>query len=338
MKLLIIYFITVLFFNYLLKKYKILNSYSGSIHQKFANDSTTLSGGIYIFIPFILSLFFEFSLIFLFCASLFFILGLLSDLNYLNEPKLRLFIQFIILAFFVFSLKIEVLPTRIDFIDNNFQNTFLSYLFTVFCLLILINGSNFIDGLNGLLLGYFILILFFLFKLEILSLIDLNFVNLNHFIFLLIFILILNYFNLLFLGDNGSYLLSFIIGYLLIVIYNNSVFVSPYFIILLLWYPCFENLFSIIRKNIYKNDPLKADNYHLHHYLYKFLKNKFNLSKLFANNLTSIIINLFNFIIFYAGSEYKNLTHVQLLLIILSILFYFSAYFLLKSNLKNKFD
>jgi len=338
MKLLILYFIVVLFFNYLLKKYKILNSYSGSIHQKFANDSATLSGGIYIFIPFIFSFFFEFSLIFIFCASLFFILGLLSDLNYLNEPKLRLFIQFIILVFFVFSLKIEVLPTRIDFIDNNFQNTFLSYLFTVFCLLILVNGSNFIDGLNGLLLGYVILILFFLFKLEILSLIDLNFVNLNHFIFLLIFILILNYSNLLFLGDNGSYFLSFIIGYLLIVIYNNSTFVSPYFIILLLWYPCFENLFSIIRKNIYKNDPLKADNYHLHHYLYKFIKSKFDVSKLFANNLTSIIINLVNFIIFYTGSEYKNLTHVQLLLIILSILFYFSAYFFLKRILKNKFD
>ena len=336
MKLLFFYFIAVLFFNYLLKKYKILNSYSGSIHQKFTNDSVTLSGGIFIFIPFIYIFIFEYSLIFIFCASLFFILGLLSDLNYLNNPKLRLFIQFIILVFFVFSLKIEVLPTRIDFIDNNFQNTFLSYFFTVFCLLILLNGSNFIDGLNGLLLGYIILILFFLFKLEILILIDTNFVNIYYFIFLLLFLLILNYFNFLFLGDNGSYLLSFIIGYLLIIIYNNSTHLSPYFIILLLWYPCFENLFSIIRKKIYKNDPLKADNYHLHHYLYKYVKNKFEVSKLFANNLTSIIVNLFNFIIFYIGSEYKNLTYVQLSLIIFCILIYFSAYFFLKNILKNK--
>ena len=56
MKLLILYFITVLFSNYLLKKYKILNSYSGSIHQKFANDSATLSGGIYIFIQYNLTI------------------------------------------------------------------------------------------------------------------------------------------------------------------------------------------------------------------------------------------------------------------------------------------
>ena len=33
------------------------------------------------------------------------------------------------------------------------------FIFTTFCLMILINGSNFIDGLNGLLLGYSLLII-----------------------------------------------------------------------------------------------------------------------------------------------------------------------------------
>ena len=83
-------------------------------------------------------------MIFVICGSLLFLLGLLSDTNFLDKPKLRLILQFIILTFFVLILKIEVFPTRIDFIDNNFQNTYLSYFFTVFCLLILINGSNFI--------------------------------------------------------------------------------------------------------------------------------------------------------------------------------------------------
>ena len=69
-----------------------------------------------------------------------------------------------------------------------------------------------------------------------------------------------------------DYTLSFIIGYNLIVIYNKTFSISPYFIILLLWYPCFENLFSIIRKNLYNVDPLSADNKHLHHYLYLFVK------------------------------------------------------------------
>ena len=330
MILLITYFVFILAVNIFFKKYKILSSHNGSNHQKFVNDSVTLSGGIFIFFPFLLITFFNFNLILIISVSLIFLLGLLSDLSYLNKPKLRLVLQFIILIFFVLSLKIEVFPTRIDFIDNNFQNTYLSYFFTVFCFLILINGSNFIDGLNGLLLGYIILILFFIFKLEFQSLVEIDTVYFSQFVFLLIFILILNYFNLLFLGDNGSYFLSFIIGYNLIVIYNKTFSISPYFIILLLWYPCFENLFSIIRKNLYKVDPLSADNKHLHHYLYLFVKNKFNLSKLFANNLTSLFINLFNFIIFYIGSEFYTVTYAQLMLILISIAVYLSTYFILR--------
>ena len=194
MTILIIYFIFVLILNYIFKKFKILNSFSGSNHQKFVNDSVTLSGGILFFFPFLI-IFFEIGLIFIFCASLFLLLGLLSDTNNLNKPKLRLFFQFTILTFFVLSQKIEVLPTRIEFIDNNFQNTYLSYFFSVFCLLILINGSNFIDGLNGLLLGYVILIFLFLTKLELIGLVGINTDYINQFIFILVFILLLNYYS-----------------------------------------------------------------------------------------------------------------------------------------------
>ena len=335
MILFIIYLILIFILNNFLKKLNLLTSYSGSNHQKFANEAVTLSGGIFIFIPF-LFIFFEFNLIFVICTSLLFLLGLLSDTNILDKPKLRLILQFIILTYFVLSLKIEVLPTRIDFIDNNFQNTYLSYFFTLFCLLILINGSNFIDGLNGLLLGYLILILFFIIKLDMASYIYIDYLKFNYFIFLLLFILVLNFLNLLFLGDSGSYSISFIVGYFLIIIYNKATFVSPYFIILLLWYPCFENLFSIIRKNVYKNDPLKADNKHLHHYLYIFLKSKFKISNLIANNLTSIIINLFNLIIFYIGSKYNTLTYVQFILIFICITFYLIIYFFLKKKVNSQ--
>ena len=113
--------------------------------------------------------------------------------------------------------------------------------------MILINGSNFIDGLNGLLLGYFLLILFILYKLNLLTILIFLIVFIYFFI-ILIFIFILNFINQLFLGDGGAYSLSFLFGFVLIYIYNSTEFITPYFIILLLWYPCFENLFSIIRK------------------------------------------------------------------------------------------
>ena len=90
-------------------------------------------------------------------------MGTLSDFNYLSSAKKSFCSNRIV--FFLFYFKIGGYPTRIEVIDNLFNNSIVSYTFTAFCLLILINGSNFIDGLNGLLLSYFTLILIFLLKL-----------------------------------------------------------------------------------------------------------------------------------------------------------------------------
>ena len=46
------------------------------------------------------------------------------------------------------------------------------------------------------------------------------------------------------------------------------------FIVIILWYPAFETLFSIIRKIIYKSQPSSPDNYHLHHLIYLFFNKK----------------------------------------------------------------
>ena len=120
--------------------------------------------------------------------------------------------------------------------------------FTSFCLLILINGSNFIDGMNGLLLIYISLLLFVIFKLELLPQSIMNKDLLIYLIFFMIILTILNLFNILMLGDTGAYLISFFIGYLIINCHKFNPNISPYFFITLVWYPCYENLFSILRK------------------------------------------------------------------------------------------
>ena len=38
----------------------------------------------------------------------------------------------------------------INFIDYLNQDIYFNYLFVTFCIVIIINGSNFIDGMNGL--------------------------------------------------------------------------------------------------------------------------------------------------------------------------------------------
>ena len=155
-------------------------------------------------------------------------------------------------------------------------------------------------------------------------------------IFLLFFLYILNLFNKTQLGDGGAYLLSFLSAIYLINFANENNFISPYFIILLLWYPCFENLFSIIRKRMSKTLATKPDNNHLHQLLFFLILKKLKIKKkLIANNLTSIIINIYNFVIFFISSEKYYDSTFQLLLILTNIVIYSCAYIYLYKYRKN---
>ena len=90
----------------------------------------------------------------------------------------------------------------------------------------------------------------------------------------LILLFFLNIYNKLFLGDSGSYLLGFLFSIELINFYLNNLNISPFFIILLLWYPAFENLFSILRKINFNKSPIYPDTNHLHQLIFSFFRKK----------------------------------------------------------------
>ena len=78
-----------------------------------------------------------------------------------------------------------------------------------------------------------------------------------------------------------------------------------------------------------------ADNYHLHHCIYSFLKRK-NFKS--PNNLTGFIINSVNFISLIIGMNYFNSTKYLTLIILINILVYIVIYnYLIKQNLRKKF-
>ena len=159
--------------------------------------------------------------------------------------------------------------------------------------------------------------------------------EINFLIFSLFLILILNLLNHFFLGDSGSYLIAIFFGYLLISIYNTVSDISPYYIILLLWYPCFEILFSFLRKYLCNKSPMKPDNQHLHQLLFSFYKKKFfGLNEYYLNILSSISINMFNLLIINLASINPNLTTFQIKLIFFAVIIYFLIYFCLSKNLK----
>ena len=171
------------FLSFLFQKFKLLLSNTGDQHQNFITKlNVPLCGGLIIFLSFVfifkdnltISLFF-----FLFSVLL---LGLFSDVKSISSAQIRLIFQFIITIVFFYISDLRLSETGIEIIDkwNNFY--LLNYLFVSFCLIILINGSNFIDGLNGLCLGYYLLVTYFIFKNAFFSTIFFDNINLIIFI------------------------------------------------------------------------------------------------------------------------------------------------------------
>ena len=311
-----------------LNKLKIFNHLKKDKHQLFADENFVIPiGGYYIILSILILNFhfikFEFLYIFLI-----FLIGVLSDLKKFNSPKYRLLTQAVLILFFVYQFEIQILSTRLDFLDTLLNNYFFNIFFVSFCILIVINGTNFIDGLNGLVLLYFSSILLIL----IISDLNIYFFNNEFFLIQLIiiffFILILNLLNKIYLGDSGSYVIGFVFGFQLIQIYLNNQYISPFFIILLLWYPCFENLFSILRKNRFKKSPINPDTKHLHQLLFYFLNKKFNFKKkIISNGLTSFVINIYNFLIFLIGLNFITKTNIQIILILVNLIIYLILYY-----------
>ena len=313
----------VLILNYSLRKFKFLVDKKYSIHKSFAStDLIPISGGIVFFFSIITflstdNLYSKILIIFIF------LIGLLSDLNYLISPVKRILLQLFFIFLFIYINEIYVETIRLDIIDQLLQNIIFKIIFTSFCLLVLINGSNFIDGLNTILIGYYIILSFICILL--IKKFGLHHTNFQNFIIIISTLCVLftfNFFGKLFSGDGGAYLISFIIGIFLINLVSFSAQISPYFVACLLWYPAYENLFSIFRKTILKKSIIKPDNRHLHHLIFLYFKNKIKLKNSLLNSISGISVNIFNLIIFYNAYQNMSQTKNLIFLIFISVIVY----------------
>ena len=333
-----VYLLLVILLSLIFKKKGIFLNYSGDIHQSFSNKKNIpLAGGLFVLIPIVF--FLNDLLINCFIISIY-LIGFFSDRKILVSPKKRFLIQCVLILLFVVIFDIRINSSRIELFDVILSNKIFAIPFSAFCLLILINGSNFIDGLNGLLISCTIIILLMLVKLNLIDNSIISDHSINLILLILLLLLLLNIFNVLMLGDSGAYLLGFFMGFIIISSHVKNPNISPYFFISLIWYPCFENLFSILRKINKEFSPLKPDSKHLHQLVFFFLSKRFNLKLVISNNLSSVIICLFNFLIVYISTLNPSSTIFQIKLIATSIIFYNLFYVLLfrfyKLNLISK--
>ena len=333
--LLILYLSSFILLFYIKKK-KILTNKTGDLHQTYTSKKEIpLFGGIFLYLFMLVSTQQENLIFFIFCFILL-ILGILSDMKKIISPQIRLFLQFLLIFSFVYLFNLEIQTIRIQVFDQLLDNVLFNILFTSFCILIIVNGSNFIDGVNTLTIGYFLIVIIALIKLDNSGLNIYSIININYFLYSLIFLFFLNLFNQIYLGDHGAYLLGFVSSVLLVNFYYYNQNVSPFFIVLLLWYPAFETLFSIIRKIKFKRTPIDPDIFHLHHLIFNFIKQKYQINKnSLCNSLTGCLINLYNFAIIFFSLRDINNSQYQIMLILFNILIYS---FLYLRFFKKKFD
>ena len=162
--------------NFVFKKFNILIDQTKiSHHKSFINGYKTipLSGGLIFFLVLIFFLpknynYFTILIFFIF------LVGLFSDLNILHSPTFRITFQTITIVVYLLLFDNYINSIRVDFFDNLLNIFFIKLFFTSFCLLVLINGTNFIDGVNTLAVGYFIAIIANIFYLAEIKDLDLD--------------------------------------------------------------------------------------------------------------------------------------------------------------------
>ena len=333
----IISIIFFIFFNQICIKNKIfLSNTNISNHKSFIKNQNIIpiSGGLFIlFSNVILQNNFFYDYYNYFYLSIF-LIGFYADFSKNFKPILRIVTQILVVGLLLNISDILVKDVRISLFNFFLNKHYFALIFTVFCILVFVNGANLIDGVNLSAIGYFLLIFTVIYLLSINNnfYLDREFVKIQ--IFLLIIILLFNFFNKSYLGDSGVYLLSLISSVTIINFVNTNNSISPYFAVLLLWYPCFENLFSIIRRLLNKGSTSEPDNKHLHHLIYSFL----NMKKInYSNNLTGAIILSFNTIILFLSYKFYSKTQILLLIIFLAIFLYLLFYLIMRKKIKTLF-
>ena len=225
-----------------------------------------------------------FSLLFLIYS--FFFLGLFDDKYNLTPLKKILFSISAILLASLFNNNLTITNFSLSFYDNRIFLENLSIIFTIFCVLILINSLNFYDGINGQ-----SCLIFFAFFVYLLLKSDLAVFYLLCLI-LIIIIMFLNLRNLIFLGDSGIFLLGIILSISLIYEYNvqkNIIYADEIFFLLLL--PGLDLVRLTLTRILRSKNPLTGDREHVHHLLI----NKYSLV---ASNILLFFLSIFPIVLF----------------------------------------
>ena len=267
----------------------------------------------------------------LFGSLIVFIFSFYEDLKQSLSPYFRLIILFI--GSFVFTFFSELPDINISLLQSIKDHEVIKILLFILSLMLLMNGFNFIDGLNGLSSFNFLSIVSSVLYVGYFYN-DIFIVHLS--VFIIIFAIVVFLFNFpfgkIFLGDSGSYIYALFSGALIIYLFQRHSQLPTLLAMVILSYPITEMLFSISRKILLKYSPLRPDVNHLHHLIFKKLSG--NLKS--RNNIASLMMLPFciaPFLLTYFSINY-NLND-NFLKFVIYVIFYVICYLFLFRSTKN---
>ena len=182
---------------------------------------------------------------------------------------------------------------------------------------LLINATNYIDGIDGLLLVFFLsCLIYYIFLID-----DTETINLLKFFVIASFLnLILNLLPSknkfkVFSGDSGSLFIGFFVSFMTIELYN-SFNIHPAILIWPLWYPVYDFLFVSINRLINKKSIFRPDNTHLHH----LIDIKVNRNRILPI-LLFLLVNSSIIFLGYKISEFSKLFSLSIFIIGFALFF-----------------
>jgi len=327
-----VFFILSLFWDKLFTIFNIKSYHS--VQRVHENEIFRLSGFV-IYLFFVVIYFFRFFdynlVINILIASIpIVIYGLKEDLIQNTSPISRLFSMIISCLVFFYINPITFPVLDIPFLGSIINFYPISIIFFTFSILVVMNGMNLIDGMNGL-FGFTALFLLLAISIIAFKVDDLYIMETAIFFAspLIIFLLFNFPFGKVFMGDLGAYFYGFVIAVLIINLFGKHNYLLTWSATLILFYPSMELLFSFVRKRRNKISPFDADKKHLHSLVFKLLNKKYKT--LFSNILTTLIL----FFLWIIPPFLSLLIFDSIYLIFISLVLLISVYILFYKYIVN---
>ena len=196
--------------------------------------------------------------------------GITEDLTEKVSPLIRLVLTLVAATLGAWLLGAVIERVDVPWLDTLLRWLPLAIVFTVFAVAGVANSINIIDGYNGLAGGYAVLVSAAL--AWVAAQVGDAFLMTAALAIMgsLLCFLVWNYpKGKIFLGDGGAYLVGFWLAEISVLLVARHSEVSPWFPMLVLVYPVFETLYSVVRRKLLRGlSPGHPDALHLHQLIY----------------------------------------------------------------------